>query len=72
MQHRDIIDLGGGDTILRTIASEMPGFDAMTEDVDLSMVMLCHVSPHPEDLTSGATLSTLGFHPPARAIDRAQ
>lgn len=63
-----IIDLGGGDTILRTIASEMPGFDAMIEDAGLSMVMFYLVGPHPEDLTPAATLSELGFNPRARAI----
>lgn len=63
-----IIDLGGGDTILRTIASEMPGFDAMIEDAGLSMVMFYLVGPHPEDLTPAATLSALGFNPRARAI----
>lgn len=63
-----IIDLGGGDTILRTIASEMPGFDAMIEDAGLSMVMFYLVGPHPEDLTPAATLAALGFNPRARAI----
>jgi hypothetical protein len=67
-KHTAIIDLGGGDTILRTIAGEMPGFDAMIEDAGLAMVMFYLVGPHPEDLTPAATLGALGFKPRARAI----
>lgn len=63
-----IIDLGGGDTVLRTIASEMPGFDTMIDEAGLSMAMFYLVGPHPEDLTPAATLSALGFNPNARAI----
>jgi hypothetical protein len=66
--HTAIIDLGGGDTILRTIAEEMPGFDAMIEDAGLAMVMFYLAGPHPEDLTPAATLGALGFKPRARAI----
>jgi len=67
-KHTAIIDLGGGDTILRTIAGEMPGFDAMIEEAGLAMVMFYLVGPHPEDLTPAATLGALGFKPRARAI----
>lgn len=67
-KHNAIIDLGGGDTILRTIAEEMPGFDAMVEEAGLAMVMFYLVGPHPEDLTPAATLGALGFKPRARAI----
>ncbi len=63
-----VIDLGGGDTILRTIAAEMPGFDAMIEEAGLAMVMFCLAGPHPEDLTPAATLGALGFKPRARAF----
>lgn len=63
-----VIDLGGGDTVLQTIAREMPGFDAMIEDAGLALVMFYLAGPHPEDLTPVATLSALGFHPRARAI----
>ena len=67
-QHTAIIDLGGGDTILRTIAGEMPGFDAMIEEAGQSMVMFYLLGPHPEDLTPAATLAALGFKPRARAF----
>ena len=63
-----VIDLGGGDTILRTIAAEMPGFDAMIEEAGLAMVMFYLAGPHPEDLTPAATLGALGFKPRARAF----
>ena len=63
-----IIDLGGGDTILRTIAGEMPGFDAMIEDAGMAVVMFYLAAPHPEDLTPAATLGALGFKPRARAF----
>ena len=63
-----IIDLGGGDTILRTIAAEMPGFDAMIEEAGMAVVMFYLAGPHPEDLTPAATLGALGFKPRARAF----
>lgn len=67
-RHTAVIDLGGGDTVLQTIAREMPGFDAMIEDAGLSLVMFYLAGPHPEDLTPVATLAALGFHPRSRAI----
>ena len=63
-----LIDLGGGDTVLQTIARELPGFDAMIEDAGLALVMFYLAGPHPEDLTPVATLAALGFQPRARAI----
>jgi len=63
-----LVDLGGGDTTLRTIAAEMPGFDTMIEEAGLAVAMFYLVGPHPEDLTPIATLSERGFNPPARAI----
>jgi len=67
-RHTAVIDLGGGDTVLQTIAREMPGFDAMIEDAGLALVMFYLAGPHPEDLTPVATLAALGFHPRSRAI----
>ncbi|MGH8227045.1 MAG: hypothetical protein ACREU3_03925 [Steroidobacteraceae bacterium] len=63
-----IVDLGGGDTVLRTITAEMPGFDAMVEKEGVSMVMFYLLGPQPEDLTPVATLGALGFKPKARAL----
>jgi len=67
-QYSALIDLGGGDTTLRAIAAEMPGFDTMIEEAGLAVAMFHLVGPHPEDLTPIATLSERGFIPPARAI----
>jgi hypothetical protein len=63
-----LVDLGGGDTTLRSIAAEMPDFDTMIEEAGLAVAMFCLVGPHPEDLTPIATLSERGFNPRARAI----
>lgn len=63
-----LIDLGGGDTALRSIAAEMPGFDAMIEEAGLAVAVFYLVGPHPEDLTPVATLAERGFNPRARAI----
>ena len=67
-KHTAIIDLGGGDTILRTLAAEMPGFDAMIEEAGMAVVMFYLAGPHPEDLTPAATLGALSFKPRARAF----
>jgi hypothetical protein len=63
-----LIDLGGGDTTLRSIAAEMPEFDSMIEEAGLAVVMFYLVGPHPEDLTPIVTLAERGFAPRARAI----
>ena len=63
-----LVDLGGGDTTLRSIAAEMPGFDATIEEAGLAVAMFYLVGPHPEDLTPIATLAERGFNPRARAI----
>lgn len=63
-----VIDLGGGDTTLRSIATEMPGFDALIEEAGFGVAMFYMVGPHPEDLTPIATLSEREFRPRARAV----
>lgn len=63
-----MIDLGGGDTALRSLAAEMPALCQMIEDAGSAVVMFYLVGHQIEDLTPIATLSDLGFNPPARAI----
>jgi hypothetical protein len=63
-----VVDLGGGDTTLRTIATEIPDFDAMIEEAGMAVAMFYLVGPHPEDLAPIATLAERGFAPRARAV----
>jgi hypothetical protein len=63
-----IVDLGGGDTTLRTLASEMPGLGAHIEVSGLVPVMLYMLGTQPEDLTPALTLGTRGFATKAQAL----
>jgi hypothetical protein len=63
-----IVDLGGGDTTLRTLATEMPGLVASIEASGLAPVILYMLGPQPEDLTPALTLTERGFAPQARAL----
>ena len=63
-----IVDLGGGDTTLRTLAGEMPGLGAHIEAAGLALVMLYMVGTQPEDLTPALTLSERGFSAKAQAL----
>lgn len=63
-----IVDLGGGDTTLRTLATEMPGFGAHIEASGLVPVMLYMLGTQPEDLTPAVTLSNRGFSTKAQAL----
>jgi hypothetical protein len=63
-----IVDLGGGDTTLRTLATEMPGLSAQIEAAGLAPVMLYMLGTQPEDLTPAITLSTRGFATKAQAL----
>ena len=63
-----MIDLGGGDTTLRTLAAEMPGFAQQVEDAGLVPVSFFLAGPQPDDLAPLATLVERGFRPRARAI----
>jgi hypothetical protein len=70
IQHRTsaLIDLGGGDTTLRTIAAEMPGFADQVEAAGVSPVVFYLAGTQPEDLAPIAALAARNFHPAARAI----
>jgi hypothetical protein len=63
-----IVDLGGGDTTLRTLASEMPSLATQIESSGLVPVMLYMLGTQPEDLTPARTLSARGFTSRAQAL----
>ena len=63
-----MIDLGGGDTTLRTLATEMPGFAQQIEEAGLVPVNFYLVGAQPDDLAPIATLAERGFSPRARAV----
>ena len=63
-----IIDLGGGDTALRSLLSEMPTIFADIDAAGLAPVALYMSGPQPDDLAPIVTLSSHGFAPEARAI----
>jgi hypothetical protein len=66
--HSAIIDLGGGDTTLRTLAAEMPGLAEQIEASGLSPVMFHLLGTQPEDLAPAVTLTARGFTPKAQAL----
>jgi len=63
-----IIDLGGGDTTLRALATEMPGLVSEIEAAGLATVMFYLVGTQPEDLTPAFTLTERGFTAKAQAL----
>jgi len=67
-RHSAVIDLGGGDTTLRTLAAEMPGLADQIEASGLSPVMFHLLGAQPEDLAPAATLTARGFTPKAQAL----
>jgi hypothetical protein len=63
-----IVDLGGGDTTLRTLAAELPGFAQEMEHAGVSPVMLYMLGTQADDLAPAVTLSARGFVPKAQAL----
>jgi hypothetical protein len=63
-----MIDLGGGDTTLRTLATEMPGLAQQIEEAGLVPVLFYLAGTQPDDLAPIATLAERGFSPRARAV----
>lgn len=63
-----IIDLGGGDTTLRGIVSELPGLCGEIEDAGLATVAFSLAGREPEDLVPALSLCDRGFSPTAQAI----
>jgi len=70
VEHRTtaLVDLGGGDTTLRTIAAEMPGFAGQIETAGVSPVVFYLAGTQVEDLAPIATMAARAFKPAARAI----
>lgn len=63
-----VIDLGGGDTSLRSLLAEMPSLLADVEASGLSVVTYYMCGPQPDDLAPLLTLASHGFHPKAKAL----
>ena len=63
-----LVDLGGGDTTLRRLVTQLPDLVAMFEAQGFAVVVLYAVGPQEEDLSPLATLEGLGFRPTATAI----
>jgi hypothetical protein len=63
-----VIDLGGGDTALRSLLSEMPTLLAEVEAAGLAVVAYYMCGPQPDDLAPLVTMTSHGFAPKARAL----
>jgi hypothetical protein len=63
-----LVDLGGGDTALRSLLSEMPSLLAEVEQAGLAVVAYYMCGPQPDDLAPVVTLASHGFAPKARAL----
>jgi hypothetical protein len=63
-----LIDLGGGDTALRSLLSEMPSLLAEVEAAGLAVVAYYMCGPQPDDLAPLVTLASHGFAPKSRAL----
>ncbi|MHB1302610.1 MAG: P-loop NTPase family protein [Acidiphilium sp.] len=67
-QQSALIDLGGGDTTLRSLAAEMPGLAMHIEAAGMAPVLFHLTGTQPEDLAPALTLATRGFTPKAQAL----
>ena len=63
-----VVDLGGGDTVLRTLLAEIPALFSEIEAAGLAPVALYLCGPQPDDLAPVVTFASHGFAPAARAI----
>lgn len=63
-----LVDLGGGDTTLRRLVTQLPDLVEMFEAANFAIVLLHTVGPQEEDLSPLATLQNLNFNPTATAI----
>jgi hypothetical protein len=62
------IDLGGGDTTLRRLVSEVRDLVAMLEASGITVVAAYLLGPQTDDLSPLATLEAAGFQPAATAL----
>ncbi len=63
-----LVDLGGGDTTLRRLVTQLPDLVQLVEAQGFAMVLFYTVGPQEEDLSPLATMEGLGFRPTATAI----
>ena len=63
-----LVDLGGGDTTLRRLVTQLPDLVEMFEAQGFAIVLFYTVGPQEEDLSPLATMEGLGFKPTATAI----
>jgi hypothetical protein len=63
-----LIDLGGGDTTLRRLVSEVPDLVATLESAGVAAVAIYMLGPQPDDLAPLATLEASGFQPAATLL----
>jgi hypothetical protein len=63
-----LVDLGGGDTTLRRLVTQLPDLVELCEAQGFAVVLFYTVGPQEEDLSPLATMQGLGFTPTATAI----
>jgi hypothetical protein len=63
-----LVDLGGGDTTLRRLVTQLPDLVEIFEAQGFAIVLFYTVGPQEEDLSPLATMEGLGFKPAATAI----
>jgi len=63
-----LVDLGGGDTTLRRLVSQLPDLVQLIEAQGFAMVLFYTVGPQEEDLSPLATMESLDFRPTATAV----
>jgi hypothetical protein len=62
------VDMGGGDTTLRSFFKQLPDLVALFESAGFAVVLVFTVGPQEEDLSPLATMAALGFHGTVTAI----
>jgi hypothetical protein len=63
-----LVDLGGGDTTLRRLVTQLPDLVETFEAQGFAIVLFYTVGPQEEDLSPLATMEGLGFKPTATAV----
>ena len=63
-----LVDLGGGDTTLRRLVTQLPDLVETFEAQGFAIVAFYTVGPQEEDLSPLATMEGLGFKPTATAV----
>lgn len=63
-----LIDLGGGDTTLRRLVSEVPDLIVTLESAGVAAVAIYMLGPQPDDLAPLATFEAAGFRPAATLL----